>query len=144
MPTPGSQFKYDEQYIQDDKGVYPPNVIPLDAGEIVRNNERYVVRDLEVKDNAGNVIWTITITNLKNGQQTLGHLHQEGAEIFYFQKGRGLMLLKTDAINIKPGLHVGVPKGIFHKVIASANEDMLYMTYFNGPLNRPKERFKAT
>lgn len=141
---PPSAFRYEDQYVQDDKGVYPPNVVPIDAGEMVRNNERYTVRDLEVKDNADNVIWTITITNLKNGQQTLGHLHQEGAEIFYFQKGRGLMLLKTDAINVKPGLHVGVPKGIFHKVIASANEDMLYMTYFNGPLNRPKEKFKVT
>lgn len=137
-----SAFRYEEQYI-DDKGVYPPNVLPIDAGEVVLNNDRYTVRDFEIKDNAGNIIFTITITNLKNGQQTRGHLHQEGPEIFYFQRGRGLMLLKTDAINIKPGLHVGVPKGIFHKVIASANEDMLYTTYFQGPLNRPKEKFKA-
>jgi len=138
----GSQFRYEEQQM-DDKGVYPPNIVPLDAGEVVRDNERYKVRDLEVKDFAGNVIWTITITNLKNGQQTIGHSHQEGAELYYFQSGRGLLILKTDARHVKPGLHVGVPKGIFHKVIASANEDMIFLTYFNGPLNRPKERFKA-
>lgn len=140
----GSQFRYEEQQMED-KGAYPPNILPLDGGETVRDNDRYRVRDFELKDFTGNIIlWTVTITELKNGQQTIGHSHQEGPELYYFQKGRGLLILKNDAKHVKPGLHVAIPKGIFHKVIASSNDDMLFLTYFQGALNRPKEKFRAT
>ena len=94
------------------------------------------------------VSWCLTVNNhtllvRRNGKTAIvGNSHQEGTELFYFQTGRGLMLLKTNAINVKPGYFIGIPKGVFHKVIASANEDMLFLTYFPGPLNRPKERVR--
>jgi len=56
------------------------------GGEVVKDDERYVVKDNNVLNNL-----VISSTDLKPGKSTSGHAHPGQEEVYNFVKGQGKM-----------------------------------------------------
>jgi len=104
----------------------------------VVDNKIYRIRDLNLYDSKGRIVFTISTTTLKPGQQTFGHKHANDPEVYEFVEGYGTMILDNSTINVKSGDYVFVEKGKYHKVInLSKSNDFVFKCYFNGEIKRP-------
>jgi mannose-6-phosphate isomerase-like protein (cupin superfamily) len=127
----------------------PPNILMFGDAEVVRDNQAYVVKDLYFADpKSGDIRFTMTHTTLHSGQQTTGHSHggskEDRDELFRFEGGNGIMLLGGNAVFVKPGMYVFVPRETFHKVInINTDAELIFTTYYGGKLVRP-DRLKRS
>ena len=104
----------------------------------VVDNEVYIIRDLNLYDSKGRVVFTISTTILKAGQQTFGHKHGNDAEVYEFIEGYGEMILDNTTVNVSRGDYVYVEESKYHKVInLSKSTDLVFKCYFNGEIKRP-------
>ena len=104
----------------------------------VVDNEVYRILDLNLYDSKGSIVFTISTTVLRSGQQTFGHNHANDSEVYEFVEGHGAIILDNITINVKSGDYVFVEKGKYHKVInLSKSSDLVFKCYFNGEIKRP-------
>jgi quercetin dioxygenase-like cupin family protein len=132
-----SKEKQKPVYSLNEEDELPPNVLRIsDAREIISNKD-YVVKDLSLPDEAGNTVFTVTLTTLHPSHQTLGHSHSDENELFEIKSGEGFFLLNGRAIRVKSGHFILVPKGIHHKMVnISTSQPLVYLTYFPSALYR--------
>jgi mannose-6-phosphate isomerase-like protein (cupin superfamily) len=112
--------------------------IAKSEAKTVVDNHVYRIRDLNLYDRKGRIVFTISTTTLRPGQQTSGHEHANDSEVYEFVEGYGSMVLDNVTINVKTGDYVFVEEGKYHKVInLSKSSDLLFKCYFNGEIKRP-------
>jgi len=96
------------------------------GGEIVKQDERYTVRDnRELK----NLI--VSSTDLNPNCSTTGHRHVGQEEVYLFVRGKGTIRLDNDIFPVKPGSTVLIEDGVFHQVHAS-KEGCYFVCVFQG------------
>jgi len=103
------------------------------GGEVVKDNEVYVLRDNHDLNNL-----VLSSTRLYRGQQTRGHRHHGQEEVYFFVQGRGKMIVgeeTDDAFSVGPGDIVLIPDGAFHRVINDGDSHMLFNCVFQGKRN---------
>lgn len=104
----------------------------------VVDNDIYKIVDLNLYDRKGRIAFTISATTLKAGQQTFGHKHAKGSEVYEFIEGHGQMILDGSTINVNPGDYIFVEESKYHKVInLSKSDNLVFKCYFNGEIKRP-------
>jgi mannose-6-phosphate isomerase-like protein (cupin superfamily) len=112
--------------------------IARSEAKLVVDNRVYRIQDLNLYDSRGRIVFTISTTTLKPGQQTFGHKHSDHAEVYEFVEGCGTMFLDSSKINVKSGDYVFVEKAEYHKVInLSKSSDLVFKCYFDGEIKRP-------
>ena len=112
--------------------------IAKSKAKTVIDNEIYRIVDLNLFDSKGSIVFTISTTFLRSGQQTFGHDHANYSEVYEFVEGYGTMIVDNMRINVKSGDYVFVEKGKYHKVInLSKVSDLIFKCYFNGEIKRP-------
>jgi len=97
--------------------------------KVVVKNDIYTVKDLYLEDDTGAIRATVTITILNPFQQTNGHIHYEADEIYFIDKGEGVMLIGDHLVHLHPQQWVIVPKTKRHKIINTTKEKMEFQTY---------------
>lgn len=112
-----------------------PTVYPI-IGILIAENERYTIHDLEVDE------LTVSLTELKNTQETRGHSHVECSEIYFFKKGKGKMQVGDQMYYVIKGSIILVPRGLFHKVINLRTEKLVFVAVFEGKRFSKKYNFK--
>jgi oxalate decarboxylase/phosphoglucose isomerase-like protein (cupin superfamily) len=104
----------------------------------VVDNDIYTIRDLNLYDSKGRIVFTISTTVLRSGQETFGHKHANDPEVYEFVEGHGTLILDNSTINVKSGDYVYVEESKYHKVInLSKSSDLVFKCYFNGEIKRP-------
>lgn len=104
-----------------------------------KETEVYTIRDLILVDAKANPILTLSLTMLNPHQETRGHDHAGQAETYYFWgDGHGQMILGSEVIEVKAGVNVYIPDGVFHKVINLSDQPLHFYCTFNGAPGRPK------
>jgi len=83
------------------------------GGEVVKEDDRYVVKDNKLLNNL-----VVSSTKLEPTKSTSGHSHAGQEEVYYFVKGSGRMELDDKKINVKVGDIVLIEDGVFHRVYA--------------------------
>ena len=83
------------------------------GGEVVKEDDRYVVKDNKLLNNL-----VVSSTKLEPTKSTSGHSHAGQEEVYYFVKGSGRMELDDKKINVKVGDVVLIEDGVFHRVHA--------------------------
>lgn len=83
------------------------------GGEIVKEDDRYVVKDNKLLNNL-----VVSSTKLNAKMSTSGHSHAGQEEVYYFVKGSGKMELDDKTINVKAGDVVLIEDDVFHRVHA--------------------------
>lgn len=101
-------------------------------GKIIRDNETYIVEDNTFLNNL-----VLSKTTLHPGKETTGHSHAGLEEVYFFIKGTGRMVLKTDIeekhLSVNEGDVVLIPDGAFHKVFNTydgVTEDLEFVCVF--------------
>src|SRR6056300_180319 len=83
------------------------------GGEIVKQDERYIVTDNKTLKNL-----VLSSTKLNPKMSTSGHSHAGQEEVYYFIDGYGRMELDDETINVMQGYIVLIEDGVFHRVHA--------------------------
>ena len=97
------------------------------GGEIIKDNETYLLRD---NTKLNNLI--LSSTTLHPRKETRGHSHEGKEEVYYFIKGEGTMVLRYDIFEVKAGDVVMIPDGAFHQVQNPTDEDLYFVCVFEG------------
>jgi mannose-6-phosphate isomerase-like protein (cupin superfamily) len=97
------------------------------SGEIVKQDERYVVRDNRTLNNL-----ILSSTRLNPGKETTGHRHEGQEEVYMFVEGTGEMLLDENRFTIKAGDIVLIEDGVFHRVYNTSEQDLYFVCVFDG------------
>lgn len=101
------------------------------GGEVVKDNETYVLRDNKTLNNL-----VVSSTDLKPGQQTRGHAHPGQEEVYHFVSGIGAIQIGDDLYQVEPGDIFLIPDGAFHKVFnGSETENLYFICVFDGKRN---------
>lgn len=101
------------------------------GGEVVKDNETYVLKDNKTLKNL-----VLSSTWLKPGQQTRGHNHPGQEEVYHFVSGKGSIQIGDDLYNAEPGDVFLIPDGAFHKVFNGSDTEPLYFVcVFDGKRN---------
>lgn len=101
------------------------------GGEVVKDNETYVLKDNKTLKNL-----ILSSTNLKPGQQTRGHTHPGQEEVYHFVSGVGAIQIDNDLYDVSSGDVFLIPDGAFHKVFNGSDTDNLYFVcVFDGKRN---------
>lgn len=99
------------------------------GGDIVKEDERYIVRDNKSLNNL-----IVSSTDLKPNKNTTGHKHPGQEEVYYFLRGTGKMELDNDLIDVTVGDVILIEDNVFHKVYAG-NEGLYFLCVFDGKRN---------
>ena len=83
------------------------------GGEVVKEDERYVVTDNKTLNNL-----VVSSTKLNAKMSTSGHSHKGQEEVYYFVDGSGKMELDDESISVMQGDVVLIEDGVFHRVHA--------------------------
>ena len=100
------------------------------GGEIVKQDERYIVKDNKFLNNL-----VLSSTRLNPSSNTTGHRHVGQEEVYIFISGRGHMIVDGDEYRefpVKGGDVVLIPDGAFHKVINNSSEELYFICVFDG------------
>ena len=89
------------------------------GGEIVKQDDRYVVKDNTELNNL-----VISSTTLFPFKSTTGHKHEGQEEVYIFKQGFGIMYLDDEPIQVSAGDTVLIHDGVHHRV--EAGEDGCY------------------
>lgn len=101
------------------------------GGEIVKDNETYVLKDNKTLKNI-----VLSSTDLKPGQQTRGHAHPGQEEVYHFISGKGSIQIDNDLYTASAGDIFLIPDGAFHKVFNGSDTETLYFVcVFDGKRN---------
>lgn len=100
------------------------------GGEIVKNNDTYLLKDNKTLKNL-----ILSSTSLHPFQETRGHSHPGQEEVYFFVSGMGQMKLDDDLFTVKEGDVVLIPDGAFHKVINTTAESLYFVCVFDGKRN---------
>jgi mannose-6-phosphate isomerase-like protein (cupin superfamily) len=101
------------------------------GGEIVKDNETYVLKDNKTLNNL-----VLSSTDLKAGQSTRGHSHPGQEEVYYFVLGIGEIEIDDKRFNVLEGDVVLIPDGAFHRVHNKSKSNNLYFVcVFDGKRN---------
>jgi mannose-6-phosphate isomerase-like protein (cupin superfamily) len=101
------------------------------GGEIVKDNETYVLKDNKTLKNL-----VVSSTDLKPGMSTRGHTHAGQEEVYYFISGTGQMELDDKKFNVQGGDVVLIEDGVFHRVHNGSKSNTLYFVcVFDGKRN---------
>jgi len=101
------------------------------GGDIVKEDDRYVVRDNKTLNNL-----VLSSTDLKPTKSTSGHAHKGQEEVYHFTKGSGKMeLIDTNGdkkmVFVTEGDIVLIPDGWFHRVHAGP-KGVYFVCVFDG------------
>lgn len=99
----------------------------LIGGEVVKQDERYVVRDNYELEKL-----VLGSTVLHSGHSTTGHSHPGVEEVYFFIRGIGQMQIDDDNVLVQPGDIILVPDGAFHRVTNNGYTDLYFVCVFNG------------
>ena len=104
------------------------------GGEVVKDNERYVVKDNKTLNNL-----VVSSTELYPMTATTGHAHEGQEEVYNFVRGSGKMELidnngKHHNENINAGDVIFIPDGWFHRVHAGPT-GCYFVCVFDGKRN---------
>lgn len=101
------------------------------GGEVVKDNETYVLKDNKTLNNL-----VLSSTDLKAGQSTRGHSHPGQEEVYYFVSGIGEMEIDDKRFNVLEGDVVLIPDSAFHRVHNKSKSNSLYFVcVFDGKRN---------
>jgi oxalate decarboxylase/phosphoglucose isomerase-like protein (cupin superfamily) len=103
------------------------------GGEVVKDNETYLLRDNKTLNNL-----VLSSTLLYRGQQTRGHRHPGQEEVYIFVQGRGKMIVgdeDSEPFAVAQGDIVLIPDGAFHRVINDGDTNLLFNCVFDGKRN---------
>jgi mannose-6-phosphate isomerase-like protein (cupin superfamily) len=100
------------------------------GGEIVKDNETYVLRDNKTLNNL-----VLSQTILHPAQSTRGHSHAGQEEVYFFVSGSGEMEIDDEAFWVKEGDIVLIPDGAFHRVHNPSDEELIFNCVFDGKRN---------
>ena len=103
------------------------------GGEIVKQDDRYVVKDNKFLNNL-----VLSSTRLNPGKQTSGHRHAGQEEVYIFVSGKGQMIVDGDeykSFSVEAGDIVLIPDGAFHQVINNSSEELYFVCVFDGNRN---------
>ena len=102
------------------------NILDI-GGEVVKNDDKYVVKDNSLLNNL-----IISSTDLKPGKSTSGHSHAGQEEVYNFVKGFGKMKVDNDVFSVKEGDVVLIEDGQFHQVINDSDSNLYFVCVFDG------------
>jgi mannose-6-phosphate isomerase-like protein (cupin superfamily) len=97
------------------------------GGDIVKQDERYVVRDNKTLNNL-----ILSSTRLNPGKETTGHQHKGQEEVYMFVEGTGEMLLDDNRFSVKAGDVVLIEDGVFHRVYNTSDNELYFICVFDG------------
>lgn len=97
------------------------------GGEIVKQDERYIVRDNPFGNNL-----VLSSTQLFGFKETTGHKHEGQEEVYLFLDGIGEMQLDNEIFPIKTGDVIPIKDGVFHKVYNRSADDLFFICIFDG------------
>jgi mannose-6-phosphate isomerase-like protein (cupin superfamily) len=97
------------------------------GGEIVKKDERYVVRD-----NPFGETLVLSSTFLTGGKSTSGHSHKGQEEVYIFSQGSGQMEIDDKRFDVTEGDIVCVQEGEFHRVHNTTEVGLLFICVFEG------------
>ena len=97
------------------------------GGDIVKQDERYVVRDNKTLNNL-----ILSSTRLHPGKETTGHRHEGQEEVYMFVEGTGEMLLDEKRFSVKAGDVVLIEDGVFHRVYNTSDNELYLVCVFDG------------
>lgn len=100
------------------------------GGEVVKDNETYVLKDNKTLKNL-----VVSSTALKPRQSTRGHSHAGQEEVYYFVSGTGEMELDDKKFNVQGGDVVLIEDGVFHRVHNFSNTELYFVCVFDGKRN---------
>jgi oxalate decarboxylase/phosphoglucose isomerase-like protein (cupin superfamily) len=102
-------------------------------------NERYNIRDCEIKDDKDNVIATICFSKLHPGKSTRGHVDSHN-ELYVFIDGKAVMMIDKELHSVKPSpgqsVHIFVKRGQFHKVLNDTSLPLEFLSIVPGKVMR--------
>ena len=103
------------------------------GGELVKQDQRYVVRDNKLLNNL-----VLSSTLLHPQKATSGHKHEGQEEVYIFMQGEGkIELIYPDkegiVYDVKQGTTVLIEDGVFHRVRnTSLQEPLYFICVFDG------------
>ena len=100
------------------------------GGEIVKDNETYVLRDNKTLNNL-----VLSQTILHPAQSTRGHSHAGQEEVYFFVQGTGMMMVDEEKLRVSAGDIVLIPDGAFHRVINDGEMHLIFNCVFDGKRN---------
>ena len=104
-------------------------------GRLVADTERYRIHDYDLGD------LTVSVTDLKKGQETRGHSHASNAEVYFFDGGEAEMEVGKDRFEVDTGA-VLIPQGEFHRVVnKSKTSDLTFVAVFSGKRELTRARY---
>ena len=102
------------------------NILDI-GGEVVKEDEKYVVKDNSMLKNL-----VVSSTDLKPGKSTSGHTHKGQEEVYHFVKGSGLMKIDEDTFPVQEGDVILIEDGRFHQVINDSDKNFYFVCVFEG------------
>mgnify|MGYP001213762457 CR=1 FL=1 len=100
------------------------------GGSIVKDDERYVVKDNSALKNL-----VVSSTDLKPGKSTSGHKHPGQEEVYNFVKGTGKMKVDDEVFEVKEGDVILIEDGQFHQVFNNSRNNLYFVCIFDGSRN---------
>ena len=95
-------------------------------GEIVKEDDRYIV-----KDNTSLKNLIVSSTTLFPNKSTSGHKHKGQEEVYMFLTGNGYIYLNEEKLSVQAGDMVLIEDGVFHKVESGAS-GLYFVCVFDG------------
>ena len=102
------------------------NILDI-GGEVVKDDDKYVVKDNVILNNL-----VVSSTDLKPGKSTSGHKHPGQEEVYNFVSGEGKMKIDEDIFPVKKGDVILIEDGKFHQVINDSRENLYFVCVFDG------------
>ena len=100
------------------------------GGDIVKDNETYVLKDNKTLNNL-----VVSSTELRGLQSTRGHRHEGQEEVYYFVSGTGEIELDNEKFEVQGGDVVLIKDGVFHRVHNTSNTKLYFVCVFDGKRN---------
>ena len=95
-------------------------------GEIVKEDDRYIV-----KDNTSLKNLIVSSTTLFPNKSTSGHKHKGQEEVYMFLTGNGYIYLDEEKLSVQAGDMVLIEDGVFHRVESGAS-GLYFVCVFDG------------
>ena len=100
------------------------------GGEVVKQDDRYVVKDNAILKNL-----IVSSTKLNPNRSTTGHRHSGQEEVYIFVKGKGQMELDHKIFDVCAGDTVLIEDNVFHKVHNNSDFMLEFICVFDGRRN---------
>ena len=100
------------------------------GGEVVKEDERYIVKDNTELNNL-----VVSSTKLNAKKSTTGHRHVGQEEVYIFVRGSGQMELDHKIIDVKAGDTILIQDNVFHKVHNNTDLGLEFICVFDGKRN---------